>query len=192
MTIDPQRVLIERWFHDLFTNPNSAILEQFVTEDFVTRDPSGKVGAASPSAFLTWLQWYRSSFTDATWQMLDFLSSGDTVVVRYAGQTTYRGGLFQIPANDQCVTEMGILIFQLRDNRICTVWSALSDLELVLEMGAIPRFRQAPNNRFERRVDTRCRHKSVSCIKNVISACAPNQPLQRTRSAPRDRCYFRV
>ena len=138
MTIDPHRSLIERWFHELFTVPDSAILGQLVTDDFVTRDPSGKIGAANPAAFLAWLQWYRSSFTDATWQILDLLSVDDKVVVRYAGQTTYRGGLFQIPANDQRVTEMGILIFQLRDSRICTLWSALSDLELVLEMGAIP------------------------------------------------------
>lgn len=138
MAIDPHRLLIERWFHELFTVPDSSILQQLVTDDFVTRDPSGKIGAANPTAFLAWLQWYRSSFTDATWQILDLLSVDDKVVVRYAGQTTYRGGLFQIPANNQRVTEMGILIFQLRDNRICTLWSALSDLELMLEMGAIP------------------------------------------------------
>lgn len=135
---DKHRNLIERWFHELFTDPDSTILEQLVTEDFVTRDPSGKIGAANPAAFLKWLQWYRSSFTDAAWQILDFLNIGDKIVVRYAGKTTYRGGLFQIPANNQRVTEMGILIFQIRDNRICTLWSALSDLELVLEMGAIP------------------------------------------------------
>jgi len=33
---------------------------------------------------------------------------------------------------------MGILIFHIRENRICALWAALSDHELVLEMGAIP------------------------------------------------------
>jgi predicted ester cyclase len=138
MTLDPHRALIERWFHELFTLPHSTVLDQLVTDDFVTRDPSGKIGAPNPAAFQTWLQWYRTSFTDATWEIQDLLSVGNKVVVRYAGQTTYRGGLFQIPAKNQRVTEMGILIFHIRENRICELWAALSDLELVLEMGAIP------------------------------------------------------
>ena len=138
MNVDPHRALIERWFHELFTLPQSTVLDQLVTDDFVTRDPSGKIGAANPAAFQAWLHWYRTSFTDATWEIRDLLSIGDKVVVRYAGQTTYRGGLFQIPAHDQRVTEMGILIFHIREHRICELWAALSDLELVLEMGAIP------------------------------------------------------
>jgi len=138
MGVDAHLALVERWFHELFTLPQSAVLDQLVTDDFVTRDPSGKIGAANPAEFQAWLRWYRTIFTDATWEILDLLSVGDKVVVRYAGQTTYQGGLFQIPPHDQRVTEMGMLIFRIRDNRICELWAALSDLELVLEMGAIP------------------------------------------------------
>jgi predicted ester cyclase len=135
---EPHRKLIERWFSELFTDPHTNVLDELVTEDFVTRDPSGKIGAGSPSAFQQWLQWYRSCFTDARWTTLELLESDTKVIVRYAGQTTYRGGLFAIPATNQRVTEMGILIFHMRDNRICEVYAALCDLELVLEMQAIP------------------------------------------------------
>jgi predicted ester cyclase len=104
----------------------------------VTCDPSWKNWRGKSGRIFGLAGWYRSSFTDAVWQILDLLSVDDKVVVRYAGKTTYRGGLFQIPANNQRVTEMGILIFQIREDRLCTLWSALSDLELVLELGAIP------------------------------------------------------
>jgi predicted ester cyclase len=134
--------LIERWFYELFTDLQRGVLHELVTEDFVTRDPSGKIGADSPAAFRKWLNWHRSSFTDAEWTQLELLHVEDTVVARYTGKTTYRGGLFAIPAKDQRVTEMGILIFRIRNNRICELCAALCDLELVLEMGAIPTVRE--------------------------------------------------
>jgi hypothetical protein len=38
MILDLHRALVERWFHELFTLPHSTVLDQLVTDDFVTRD----------------------------------------------------------------------------------------------------------------------------------------------------------
>ncbi|MEW6233014.1 MAG: nuclear transport factor 2 family protein [Chloroflexota bacterium] len=130
--------LIERWFRHLFTQGEIEKPDELVTPDFVTRDPSGKLGAANPEAFKTWLRWYLSHFTERTWTLHDVIRSEDKVIVRYSGQVTYQGGLFEIPSTHQRITEMGILIFRIREGRIAELWSALSDLELVLELGAIP------------------------------------------------------
>jgi predicted ester cyclase len=132
------RTLIERWFDEVFTQGHLDRVDELVTPDFVSRDPSGNVGAANPAAFKAWLSWYLPHFTDRVWTIHDLIAAGDKVAVRYSGRVTYRGGLFEIPATGQRVTEMGILVFRLCEDRIAELWAALSDLELVLELGAVP------------------------------------------------------
>ncbi len=46
------------------------------------------------------------------------LDIGDNIVVRYSGQTTYQGGLLDIPSKKQRVTEMGMLIFRIHEGKI--------------------------------------------------------------------------
>jgi predicted ester cyclase len=96
------------------------------------------VGAQDVAAFRTWLGWYLAAFTEGVWTLHDLVGEGEKVVVRYSGQTTYRGGLLDIPATNQRVTEMGVLIFRMVEGRVQELWSALCDLDLVLALGAVP------------------------------------------------------
>jgi hypothetical protein len=57
----------------------------------------------------------------------------DRVVARYSGWTTYRGGLLDIPSKDQCILETGI-----EDGRVQEIWSEMSDLQVVQQLGASP------------------------------------------------------
>jgi predicted ester cyclase len=137
MMADPTHAhLIERWFRDLFTVGEIDLVDELVAPTFVSRDPNGKLGANSPEAFKGWLRWYLSSFTDADWTIHEILSVGEKAVVRYSGYTTYQGGLLDLPATNQRVLEMGVLIFRIVDGRVHELWSALCDLELVFALGA--------------------------------------------------------
>ena len=130
--------IVKRWFDELFAQANLALIDELLAPDFVSYDPSGQVGTRGREAFKQWLQWYLASFTDAQWTLHDILEDGEKVVVRYSGLTTYRGGWFDLPSQQQRVKEMGVLIFCIRAGKVSELWSALCDLELVLALGAVP------------------------------------------------------
>ena len=66
------------------------------------------------------------------------ISEGDKVVARYSGWTTYRGGLLDIPSADQRVREAGILIYRIEGGKVAAIWSEMSDLQVVMQLGAFP------------------------------------------------------
>ncbi len=138
MVSDQHKAIVERWMYDVFAQGDIVALDELLAPNFVSTDPSGSVGARGAEAFKTWLQWYRTSFTDAEWTIHEIIEEGENVVVRYTGLTTYQGGLLDIPSKKQRVTEMGVLIFRIREGKIYELCSALCDLELVLSLGAIP------------------------------------------------------
>ena len=59
-------------------------------------------------------------------------------MARYSGTTTYRRGLLGIPSKNQRVLETGILIYTIEGGKVKEVWSEMSDLQVVQQLGAFP------------------------------------------------------
>jgi predicted ester cyclase len=89
-------------------------------------------------AFREWLWRYLSAFAEREWTVHEVISEGDTAVARYSGWATYKGGLLDIPSSDQRVLETGILILRVEDGLVQEIWSEMSDLQLVMQLGAFP------------------------------------------------------
>ena len=70
-------------------------------------------------------RWFEDIFTRGD------LSAVDDTVARYSGWTTYRGGLLDIPSEDQRILETGTLIYRIEDGKIKEIWSEMSDLQVV-------------------------------------------------------------
>jgi len=138
MAISEQRAIVERWFGDLFTKGDLTAVDELVSDDFVTHGPGGSPGSRGKDPFRDWLNWYLAAFTDREWRILDVIAEGEKVVVHYAVQTTYRGRFFDIPATGQRVPESGIIIFRIADGRVQAMCSELSDLQVVMALGAFP------------------------------------------------------
>jgi steroid delta-isomerase-like uncharacterized protein len=130
--------IVERWFEDLFTRADLAAVDDLVGADFVAHGPGDHAGTHGVEAFKEWLRWYTSAFTDRQWTVHDVISEGDKVVARYSGWTTYRGGLLDIPSEDQRILETGILIYRVEAGKVKELWSEMSDLQVVQQLGAFP------------------------------------------------------
>lgn len=139
MTIHEPKVIVERWFKEIFEQGDLATVDEIVAPDFVAHGPGGDPGSSGREAFKRWLGWYRTSFTEQEWTIHDIIAEGDKVVVRYSGHTTYRGGLFNIPPANQRILETGILIYRITDGQVQELWSEMSDLQVVQQLGAFPR-----------------------------------------------------
>lgn len=130
--------IVRRWFEDIFTRGDLSIVEDIVAADFVAHGPGNHPGSQGIETFKDWLRWYRATFTDPEWTVHDTIVSGDKIVTRYSGRTTYRGGLLDIPSKNQRVVETGILIMRIESGRVKELWSEMSDLQVVQQLGAFP------------------------------------------------------
>lgn len=132
------RRIVVRWFSDIFTHGDDDAIDELVHEDFIAHGPGGSPDSHGREAFRTWLKWYLSSFSDPDWTVHDVLLDGDKAAARHSGWTTYWGSLMDIPSSDQRVLETGIMIFRFVDGQVKEIWSEMSDLQLMVSLGAFP------------------------------------------------------
>jgi predicted ester cyclase len=130
--------LVQRWFKDLFTRGEVGAVDELVALDFVAHGQGGMDDNHGREAFREWLRWYLSAFADREWTVHEVISEGDKAVARYSGRATYKGGLLEIPSTDQRVFETGILILRVDGGVVKEIWSEMSDLQLVMQLGALP------------------------------------------------------
>jgi predicted ester cyclase len=113
-------------------------VDELVAPDFVAHGQGGMDDAHGRETFREWLRWYTSAFVDREWTVDDILSEDDRAVARCSGRATYKGGLLDIPSRDQRVFETSILILRVQDGMVKEIWSEMSDLQLVMQLGAFP------------------------------------------------------
>jgi predicted ester cyclase len=135
----PEHVsIVERWFDELFARGDLDAVKDLVAPDFVAHGQGGMDDAHGRETFREWLRWYTSAFVDREWTVHDVLSEGDKVVARCSGRATYKGGLLDIPSEDQQVLETSILILRVDGGMVREIWSEMSDLQIVMQLGAFP------------------------------------------------------
>ncbi len=130
--------IVGRPFDDLFTRGDLHAVDDLVAPDFVAHGQGRSEATRGREAFRRWLGWYTSAFTQREWTVHDVISEGEKVVARNSGWVTYRGGLLGIPSEGQRVLETGILILRVEDGLVQELWSEMSDLQLVMQLGAFP------------------------------------------------------
>jgi predicted ester cyclase len=130
--------IVERWFDDLFTRGELDAVDVLVAPEFVAHGQGGMEVSHGREAFREWLRWHLSAFSDREWSVHDVISEGNRAVARYTGWATYKGGLLDIPSSDQRVNETGILILRVDGGVVGELWSEMSDLQLVMQLGAFP------------------------------------------------------
>jgi steroid delta-isomerase-like uncharacterized protein len=131
--------IVEHPFDDLFTRGDLDAVDSLVAPDFVAHGQGGSEATRGREAFREWLRWYTSAFTEREWTVHDVISEGEKVVARNPGRVTYRGGLLGFPSEGQRVLETGILILRVEDGLVQEAWSEMSDLQVMMQLGAFPR-----------------------------------------------------
>jgi predicted ester cyclase len=135
----PEHVnVVERWFDDLFTRGELDAVDYLVAPDFVAHGQGGTNDVHGRETFRKWPRWYTSAFVDREWTVHYILSEDDKAVARCSGRSVYSGGLLDIPSRDQRVFETSILILCVEGGFVQELWSEMSDLQVIMHLGAFP------------------------------------------------------
>jgi steroid delta-isomerase-like uncharacterized protein len=116
------KVLVQSAVEEVLNGRNVSAADTLFADNFVRYDaatPNVSLGRKG-MAFLT--SYYRSAFPDLNYTVEDVIAEGDRVVTRWTATGTHQGffGLYA-PTGNQ-VTWSGVMIWQVRDGKILTVW----------------------------------------------------------------------
>lgn len=79
------------------------------------------------------------AFPDVVVTEQDLIASGDKVVERSSAAATHQGAMMGVVPTNRRVQWSEIHIYRLRDGRIMEHWAEVSMMELLQQIGALPR-----------------------------------------------------
>jgi steroid delta-isomerase-like uncharacterized protein len=119
----------------MINRKNLTIIDSDMAADFVDHEaaPGLAPGRAGVHQFVSGLH---QLCPDMHVTIEDMIAEGDRVVVRNTWRGTHTGPLFGIPPTGKSFVLKGIVIWRIRDGRICERWATLDQLGLRQQLGA--------------------------------------------------------
>lgn len=126
------REVVRKLYEDCVNNGNLALVPTLVAEDYV--GPNDDRGPEGYQKIVTAL---RSGFPDIHFTIEEILTDGDKVVVRWSWRGTHTGNFRGMAASRKSISDTGIVIYQLRDEKIVHSWLESDRLGVLQQMGVV-------------------------------------------------------
>ena len=109
-------------------------VDELFASDFVRHDPGRELhGPEENRQFKD----FRAAFPDAHFTVLDCVSEGDKVAVRYRFRGTHLGNFQGMQPTGKQVGYSAILIYRVADGKIIEQWTEIDLLGFLRQLGAI-------------------------------------------------------
>jgi steroid delta-isomerase-like uncharacterized protein len=135
MDLEANKRLVRRQFEELINNKNLTVIDSDMAADFIDHEapPSLPPGLDGVRQHISGLH---QMCPDMHVMVEDIIAEGDRVVVRNTWRGTHTGHLFGIPPTGKRFALKGIVVWRIRDGRICERWATLDQLGLRQQLGA--------------------------------------------------------
>ncbi|HZH02815.1 MAG TPA: ester cyclase [Myxococcaceae bacterium] len=133
-TLEKNKQVVRRLYEECINPGKLDLLTQVVGDDFMGPGP-GK----GPAAFEKTLVGLRQGFPDIAFKVEDLLAEGDRVTVRWVWQGTHTGPFKGIPPTQKRVSNGGMAIYQLRENKIVKAWVYTDQMGFLQDLGVLPK-----------------------------------------------------
>jgi predicted ester cyclase len=115
------RLLIERFYLEMWNRFNKTIIPDILTDDLRFRGSLGqsKTGQAEFGEYVDFIQ---RAFPDFSNVIEEIISEGDKSFAKLAYSGTHRGEVFGIAPTGRFIRYAGAAVFTFRGDRIAEVW----------------------------------------------------------------------
>jgi ketosteroid isomerase-like protein len=146
MSIEDNKRLVRRYFEDAPFNPAACdeifavrfqfhtIMHASITPPTVESDPESEKVAFENQ---------KRSMGGWNITIEDMIAEGDRVMVRWSSRGTHQGELAGLPPTSKQVTNSGINIFRIANDRIAEVWDIMDRMWLWQQLGVLPELKEA-------------------------------------------------
>jgi steroid delta-isomerase-like uncharacterized protein len=115
------RILIERFYHELWDRFDKALIPVLLTEDVRFRGSLGQ-NKNGHAEFAEYIDFVRRAFPDFSNEIEEVISEGGKAFARLTYRGTHRGELFDIAATGRRIQYAGAAVFRYRGDKIAEVW----------------------------------------------------------------------
>jgi predicted ester cyclase len=132
-TLGRNKQTVRRLYEECINGRRLELLPTLVGDDFV-----GAGGERGASGLAGTIDELRTGFPDIRFSLEDLIAEGDRVTVRWTWEGTHKGPFRGIAPSLKPVTNAGIAIYQIRDDKIVRAWLQTDRLGVLQQIGVIP------------------------------------------------------
>lgn len=133
---EKNKAIVRRYWFELWNDKNGDILDEIAVKNVIFHFPGGQ--AHQPPTLRKWFETALVAFPNVHFQLHDELAEGDKVVSRWSYVATNSGEFLGRPATGRQVTDLGIDIFRIENDKIVEMWVAQDSLGLLQQLGVLP------------------------------------------------------
>ncbi|MEV4559592.1 ester cyclase [Kitasatospora sp. NPDC049285] len=126
MSIEANKALVERYYHELVTGQRIELLEELVAEDAADESRVGAGGTGTREDFREHLRWLWENVRDVKATVQDLVAEDDRVIAFWRIEGVHVGPIFGVPATGRHFTGFSISTLTIRDGQV-TRYSVLPD-----------------------------------------------------------------
>lgn len=141
---DANKKIVRREVEELLERGNWTLLEELISEDYVSHDPALPAPIRGRDGLRTVAEGYRTGLGGPRVRIEDQVAEGDTVVTRWTATGRHEGELFGVPPTGRDLTVTGISIERIHGGQIVEDWTIWDALGLMRQLGVVPDATAAP------------------------------------------------
>ncbi|HZF54041.1 MAG TPA: ester cyclase [Polyangiaceae bacterium] len=139
MTPEENKTVLRRLFDEALNTRKYELAAQFLTPDFIRHDVFRVFPDRSgPNGVNEHMSLLNAAIPDLKVDIVDILSEGDRVCIRYVGTGTHTGELLGRPATGKPVRLEGVNIYRMADGKVAETWQFMDGLGFLRLIDAIP------------------------------------------------------
>ncbi len=133
MSPEENKVTVRRFYDEVITQKNLAVLDELMGESYVSHDlPS------DPAALKSFISVFHSAFPDGQIIIEQMIAEGDSVALRATFHGTQTGQFRDIPPTGKAVTVPAQDIYRLMEGKMVEHWGGPNQLSLLQQLGVLP------------------------------------------------------
>jgi steroid delta-isomerase-like uncharacterized protein len=129
--------IVKRLIEEPWTG-NVAVVDEFVSPDYVAYDPSEPDPIRGPAGAKANTEKYLAGFSDAKVTVNDQIAEGDKVATRWTGHGTHDGEIAGVSPTGKEVTVSGLTLSRLENGMVVEEWTTWDTLGMLVQLGAVP------------------------------------------------------
>jgi steroid delta-isomerase-like uncharacterized protein len=136
-TTNEKRIVIERYFNELFNQGKVELVTELLHPDYVNGSPGSPDLPRGREGVAIVVKALRAAFPDLEYEIDDMVVGPDAVAVRTTLRGTHRGDFFGLPPTGKRIEVSQMTIEHFKDNKIVAHHRVTDELALQRQLGVV-------------------------------------------------------
>lgn len=133
-TMEKNKEVVRNLYEEALNKRNLHLLKDLVSPEYTAIQ-----GVKGPAGFETTVTGILKGFTDAHWDVQEYIAEGDKVMVRWKFQGTHTGQFATYAPTGKTVNNDGLGIYQLKDGKVIATQVYTDRLAFLQQLGVLPK-----------------------------------------------------